>query len=139
METLKKLWLRYVIFQLSGQTCTAILLKYRTFELCFWGWFYSCFHCRVGLFHGQNNCKIRVSANCRVPTKSWLKKELENCLFCLISSTFWGQNRLNVNNSLYIRKKNVHVPYTWYKSLGRAKLRTQLHARRTGLKVGWDQ
>ena len=41
-----------------------------------------------------------------------------NCPSILPSKyTFWGQNRLNIWNFIYIRKMNVHVFNTWYTSL----------------------
>ena len=80
---------------------SAILLKYPIFEVGFIHIFSVEW---AHLFHGQNNCKVTVSANCRVRTKSWLKK-LENCKFCLISILFVVKIGLNVDNSLYIFKK----------------------------------
>ena len=34
-----------------------------------------------------------------------------------LKCTFLGQNKVNIQNSLHMRKKNFHVFYTWYKSL----------------------
>ena len=34
-----------------------------------------------------------------------------------LKCTFYGQNRLNIRNKLEMRKKNLHVSYTFYKSL----------------------
>ena len=88
----------YVRFQLSGQIgqiwallkISGILKKYfNTFEGVF-SWFY-----------GQNKY-IKVKKLSIFPSKHY---------------TFWGQKRLNIWNSFYMRKKNVHVSTTWYKSL----------------------
>ena len=58
------------------------------------------------IFYGQKKGKNRVSV-LKVRPKPVLA----------LKCTFFGQNRLNIRNPLYLRKKNVHVCSTCYKSL----------------------